>query len=60
MTLTYDSGEDPRLRFWQRMITRRLGGESTNVYIHCHVHPNFQQYILRECADIRDNGQPLP
>jgi choline monooxygenase len=151
-TLTYDSGEDPRLRFWQRMITRRLGGESTNIYIHCHIHPNlvfvltdlycyagsylptspgstrlrlrsyrfhgprrgpvpallsqfagrigrwtmlrvmsediaifedqqkgmaasrhpgcigtreerifiFQQYILRECADIRDNGQPLP
>ena len=23
------------------MITRRLGGESTNVYIHCHIHPNL-------------------
>ena len=40
-TLRYDSGEDPKLRFWQGMISRRLGGESTNIYIHCHIHPNL-------------------
>ena len=39
--LTYNSGEDPRVRTWQARFTRWLGGEATNVYRHFHFHPNL-------------------
>ncbi len=40
-TLTYNSAEDPRVDKWQTRFTRWLGGESTNIYRHFHVHPNL-------------------
>lgn len=39
-TLTYNSGEDPRVEKWQARITRWLGGEATNIYRHFHFHPH--------------------
>jgi len=40
-SLEYNSGEDRRVARWQSRLTRWLGGDSTNVYRHFHVHPNL-------------------
>jgi phenylpropionate dioxygenase-like ring-hydroxylating dioxygenase large terminal subunit len=40
-TLAYDINEEARLARLQERMCKRLGGECTNVYSHCHVHPHL-------------------